>query len=101
MRTQLLTNEKDRHSFCLGRLITFRLVSDETLGEIPHLWSGSAHLKMCSRGAAERFLAAVRLIHRLSGVFWNLFKKRRHNTVAIFLDDRLCDRTCASHQVSE
>src|SRR5476649_924841 len=54
MRTQLLIDEKGRWDFCLGRFISPRLISDETLGEIPHLWSGSAHLETRSHGALFR-----------------------------------------------
>ena len=44
IRTQLLTNETGRREFGLGRFIFPRLISNETLGEIPHLGSGPAHL---------------------------------------------------------
>jgi hypothetical protein len=44
MRTQLLNDEKGRRGFRLVRFISARLISNETLGEIPHPWSGAAHL---------------------------------------------------------
>src|SRR5450759_1034438 len=60
LRTQLLTNEKGHRSFCLGRFIFPRLISNETLGEIPHLWSGSAHLETRSHGALCREASYLR-----------------------------------------
>src|ERR1019366_471421 len=60
LRTQLLTNEEGRLGFCLGRFVFPRLINNETLGEIPHLWSGSAHLEMCSHGALFREASCLR-----------------------------------------
>ena len=53
MQAQRFTNEKDPCGFYRGRFITFRLVSDETPSEILHLWSGSAHLEICSHSRRD------------------------------------------------
>ena len=45
-RTQLLTDATGRRGFCPGRFIFQRLISNETLAQIPHLWSGSVHLEI-------------------------------------------------------
>src|SRR6202022_4974784 len=46
-----LHEEKDHRGFCLGRLVSPRRMSNETLGEIPHFWGRSAHLEPCLYGA--------------------------------------------------
>src|SRR5437899_8005770 len=51
MRTQLFTRFKAGGCFCLGRFIAACLISDQTLGQIPQLWSGSAHLEARSHPA--------------------------------------------------
>src|SRR5579862_5879417 len=50
--TQPFTDEKPRRGCYPGRKIFLRLISNETLGEIPHFWSGSVHLEMRTN---ERF----------------------------------------------
>ena len=46
MRTQLFCNDDGRLGFCLGRYFLGRLKRNETLGEFPHLWSGTVHLEI-------------------------------------------------------
>src|ERR1035437_4841646 len=46
MHMQLFTNVKGRRGFCLGRFVFPPLISSKTLGETPHFWAGSVHLKM-------------------------------------------------------
>jgi hypothetical protein len=48
MGMQLLTILKGRRGFCLGRFISKRFTSEEALGAIPHLRSGSVHLQTLS-----------------------------------------------------
>src|ERR1035438_9250263 len=60
MRTQLLTDERGRPVFCFGRFVSTRLISNETFGKIPHLWSGSAHLETPSDGALFRQTSCLR-----------------------------------------
>ncbi|GAB3480157.1 hypothetical protein GCM10011496_22500 [Polaromonas eurypsychrophila] len=43
LRAQFLKDQKRRRKFYIERFIPIRLMSNETLGEIPHLWSSAVH----------------------------------------------------------
>jgi len=54
MRTQFITNGKDRRSLLPGRLFASRVIRHDALGEIPHFWSCSAHWKTRSLGSIRK-----------------------------------------------